>query len=900
MKPNPKISAAVAAILSAPATSLVVAAPADTAPATAASATELQEVIVTANRREQNLQDVPITIQALTGDTLTKLNATTFDDYVKYLPNVTAQGLGPGQNNIYMRGLATGVTGIQGSGVVGSFPNVAIYLDEQSGQVPGRNLDIYAADLERIEVLEGPQGTLFGAGAEAGVFRYITNKPKLNVTEAYVNAAYETTAHGDPSTNVEGTINLPIIQDKMSARIVIYNEHRGGYINNVPATFARADTDLGIHYAYAGGKVPANSVVINNNSLVANGINPVTYQGIRGSLLYQFNENWNALLTQTYQNIEADGVFAEMANNSLGQPQPDLTAQLYNPSFDKDKFENTALTVNGRIGALQLVYAGAYLDRNVTQVQDYTNYARAKYVDYYQCANPGTTPATAICETPSSTWHDIERNTHQSHELRLTTPADWRLRGVAGLFWEKYEIQEQVDWLYETAPQYFHPIGPPTGYYTLNGSVYQPNGFPVKYSTPGAVFNPGLPGGINNPNIRPAGDGFFDDITRGYKQKAAYASLDFDIIPKSLTITAGTRYSSTDSTEEGAAVGSFGCKIFTGSPSPPNPCINHNNGGNLSALGLDKTTSGFHSRANLSWKPTEDILLYYTWSQGFRPGGFNRPNSIEGASPLFPGSAPYQAQASAHGGWNQPVAFADDTLTNNEVGWKTLWLDKRIQWNGAIYQEDWKNVQIALFDPGVTGNLTFSTNGGNYRVRGLETSITVLVTRGLTVDAGGAWNHTELVKEAPFTWNDGTPIDFATLTTATGQPLANPGGALGSPLAASPPFQGNLRVRYDWTWNTYNPFVQAGVVHQDHSFATADRLTLDLQGNSIAYDLPAWTTYDASLGIAKDAWVVTAYGENLTDERAQLYANYRQWYKAVTTNRPRTFGLSFSYKFSGS
>ena len=214
-------------------------------------------MIVTANRREENLQDVPITIQVLTGDTLAKLNATTFDDFVNYLPGVTAHGVGPGQNNIYMRGLATGRIGRSRARVSSvAFPNVAVYLDEQSAQLPGRNLDIYAADLERIEVLEGPQGTLFGAGAEAGVVRYITNKPKLNVTEATVNAGYATTAHGAPSSNLDATINIPLITDTLAVRGVIYNERRGGYIDNVPATFARAATDLGIRYAYAGGKVP--------------------------------------------------------------------------------------------------------------------------------------------------------------------------------------------------------------------------------------------------------------------------------------------------------------------------------------------------------------------------------------------------------------------------------------------------------------------------------------------------------------------------------------------------------------------------------------------------------------------------------------------------------------------
>ena len=403
---------------------------------------ELQEVIVTANRREENLQDVPMTIQVLTGETLAKLNATTFDDFVKYLPAVTAHGVGPGQNNIYVRGLGTADTGIQGSGFGGIFPNVAVYLDEQSAQLPGRNLDIYAADLERIEILEGPQGTLFGAGAEAGVVRYITNKPKLNVTEAMVNAGYATTAHGGQSSNVDATLNIPVIADKLAVRGVIYNEKRGGYINNLPATFARAATDLGVQYALAA-RFPPTVSSSTTAAVVANDINPVTYTGLRVETLYQFNEDWNALLAQSYQNIEADGVFAEMAANSLGEPLPDLSVQLYNPSYDKDKFENTALTIDGRVGALKLVYAGAYLVRNVEQVQDYTNYARGLYVDYYQCVNPGPTPATAQCFTPSSTWRDRERNTHQSQELRVSTPDDWRIRGIGGLFYENYQIQDQ-------------------------------------------------------------------------------------------------------------------------------------------------------------------------------------------------------------------------------------------------------------------------------------------------------------------------------------------------------------------------------------------------------------------------------------------------------------------------
>jgi iron complex outermembrane receptor protein len=838
---------------------------------------ELQEVIVTANRREENLQDVPMTIQVLTGAMLTSLNASTFDDFVKYLPGVTAHGVGPGQNNIYVRGLGTAASGIQGSGFVGTFPNVAVYLDEQSAQLPNRNLDVYAADLDRIEILEGPQGTLFGAGAQAGVLRYITNKPKLNITEAAVNAGYETTAHGDQSSNLDATINIPLIDDTLSVRGVIYDEKRGGYINNTPATFARASTDLGS--PYAGAAALANSVVINNFNLAADHINPVTYQGIRVEVLYRFNEDWNALIAQSYQNMQADGVFAEMTANSLGEPQPDLSAQLFNPSYDKDRFENTALTIEGHIGVLKLLYASSYLVRNIEQAQDYTNYARGLYTDYYQCVNPGPTPAAARCFTPSSTWHDIERNTHQSHELRLTTPSNWRIRGIGGLFYEKYQIQDQVDFFDLTALPYFNPIGPPTGYYTPAGAFVSE---PVT---------------SNNPNIRPLGDSFFNDITRGYTQKAAYASVDFDLVPQTLTLTAGTRYSRIDTAEVGSSVGSFGCQLIN-SPSAPNPCVNEPNQDfiNLNAEHLDRAFSGFRSRANASWKVTGDALLYYTWSQGFRAGGFNREQfAANFNSPLASGNS---SQATMHGGWFAPLAFAPDSLINNELGWKTMWMDRRFQWNGAIYQEDWSNAQINV---GVNGLISdgITLNGGNYRVRGVETSGVARVTSGLTLEAGASWNRSELVKQAPFLWQDGTPIDFSSLPPLNGHALSNPGGALGSPLAGAPPFQGNIRARYEFPFRDYQAFAQIDAVHQSHSLATTDRLSLDLQGNSVAYDLPAFTAYDGAVGVGKDAWRVQAYGENLTDTRAQLYANYAEWYKAVTVSRPRTIGLRFSYKVGG-
>ncbi len=827
---------------------------AHTAALTQAASSQLEEIMVTAQRRTESVQDVPITLQVLTAETITQLNVATFDDFVKYLPNVTSGGTGPGQSDIYMRGLSF-TQGGNGDGAAPTiFPNVAVYLDEQSGQLPGRNLDVYAADLERIEILEGPQGTLFGAGAQAGVVRYITNKPKLDVTEGNVNAGYAITSGGNPSNNVDAMINLPIIADTLALRAVIYNESRGGYINNIPGTFARAPTD-DVVVNYFGGVVPKNSGAISNGAEVGNAINAVDYQGLRLSALWKINEDWNALITQSYQDMEADGVFWEEQYDGLGKPLPPLSVQLYNPSYDKDKFEDTQLTISGRIDQLKLVYAGGYLDRNVDQQSDYTNYSRGVYAGYYQCNYPGypfiggkPTPNSAgYCYSPSAFFREHENSTHQSHEMRLSTPDDWRLRALGGLFWENYTIHDQSDWYYGTSPN-FEPIVPP----------------------PGAT--------ANNPNVRPAGDVYFDDTTIGYTQKAFFGSVDYDLLPKMLTLTLGTRYYSMKTFEKGSTVGSFGCEIYGPSDGnvPTNPCtLPETNGYNLDAKNPAETYTGFKSRANLSWHVTPDDLLYYTWSQGFRPGGFNRAQSvIAPTSPIY-------------GLFTPPLTYGPDVLINNELGWKTEWLDRRLQWNGAVYQEDWKDVQIGIFDPGVTGNLQFYTNGPNYRVRGAETSILARVTRGLTVTTSASWNSSEVVKT------------LSLVNPKTGQPIeiVNPFGAEGSPLAVSPPFQGNIRVRYEFPINEYQAFWQVAATRQGGSYATTDQLSKTLQGASVAFYDPGFSTYDAAVGIAKNAWTMQIYGLNISDTLGVPFSSYAEFVKMNTIIRPRTLGLRFSYKF---
>jgi iron complex outermembrane recepter protein len=886
MNSNPKLSYAIAAILSGTSVGI-----SHAATATDASDSEsIQEITVTAQRRSEAIQDVPITVQAITGDQLKQLNITTFDDLIKYTPNVTYSGNNPGGGNIYMRGLSSGAQGNQSGSTTAPFPNVALYLDDQSMQYPERNVDVYMVDMERVEVLEGPQGTLFGGGAQAGAIRYITNKPKLNVTEGNANASWGTTAGGDDNSSANATLNLPLIADHLAVRAVIFTERRGGYIDNVPGTIS-----------FPG------SPVATNGPLVGSETNPVTYNGMRLSALYQINDDWNVLIQQNFQNMEADGYFAQYPISSSGTPLAPYQIDAFEPAYDKDRYESTAWTVNGKFGnILSAVYTGSYLVRHIDQQADYSNYLTSPGGQYYACTTPtGLGGGPKTCYAPVGSWNDRVENTHQSHEVRFTTNEDFFVRGLFGAFWESFVIRDQMNFNYLAIPQC--------------GTLADPNSN-LNLGVPCTSAVGPIPGTTaSSPGLRTGTDtAFGEDAQRGYTQTAFFASVDVDIIPKVLTLTGGIRHFEYHEFETGSEFYSS-----TGSNNLPDGACTAAGGCGF-GMNLHKTESGDKVRGNITWHITPDIMAYYTYSQGFRPGGFNRTASIPTVSLAAEGAYACAVPLTTNNGapfcskpdkttdqFFKPVGYDSDNLINNEIGFKTEWFQHRLIANLSLYKMDWSNVQLSLFDPVNLGNTTFDINGPTYEVKGVELQLVARPIEGLTLQGSSSWNSSNQTN-APCLRSGGTAVKPGNPTPAgdcitqiNGIAYTNPYGVLNTSPAFSPPLSFNVRARYDMNLGDYKPFAMVGANHigsqrnQPASFPTeASPLCSPIPTTThCQYTMPGYTSYDAGIGVAKDNWTAQLTGSNLTNVDASVFTSSAQYIKSEVPLRPRVLTLGFSYKF---
>jgi|KBSMisStandDraft_5_1062788.scaffolds.fasta_scaffold10978_5 outer membrane receptor protein involved in Fe transport len=836
-----------------------------------ANTPDQSEIIITATKREENVQNVPINVIALGTRRLDQLNISNFQEYTRQLPSVSYLTAAPGSTVVYMRGISAAGSGAEGNHS-GPLPQVGSYLDEQPITTIGGTLDVHIYDIARIESLSGPQGTLYGASSEAGTIRIITNKPELGVTTGRVDAQFNSVAHGGVGGSLEGMINIPIAS-RIAFRAVAFYQHDAGYIDNIHASrsyYAFPDDFTGPS-ADAPDAPPASTVptlTVTNTGLEKNNFNDVDTYGGRAALKIDLDDNWTATPTFMYQKAKSHGVFFYDPN--LG----DLKIDRFFKEPGKDRFWQAALTVEGKIHNFDITYAGAYMDRPTSGVSDYTDYADAYdqlYADYYGGAYGRGLAYFKYLDANGnrtiSPQQFIEGGNHfkkLSQELRFASPADKPFRVIGGAF---YQVQKNF--------------------------IHQD--YKVAGLAPFLSVN-GFPGTL-----------WLTQQKREDKDYALFGEASYDVTPQ-ITLTAGGRWYKYDN----SLIGFFGfgrnpafiqgqdntgipvnpanssrtgvAACFTQSGDtlrnsqlngtdtvllPPvvsgSPCTNLADFVDGKLVPKRTKDTGFIHRLNAQWKPQENLMFYATWSRGFRPGGINRRADVP----------PYAA----------------DFLSNYELGWKTTL--GPVRWNGAIYHELWKKFQFAFLG---ANSFTEIHNGKDARVNGIETDFNY-VHGGLTLNAAGAYTDAKTKGNICSDALDLTPDCADSFIAAPG----------GTRLPVTPKFKASFTSRYQWpAWADVKAHVQGAISYQS-SAPSSIRTEIELVGthehvnpNEFQGRIGAATLVDLFAGLDWPKWNLELFGTNIFDKRndiSRFTACGSCTRTLVVPGRPRTIGIRAGAKF---
>ncbi|MBS0388713.1 MAG: TonB-dependent receptor [Proteobacteria bacterium] len=795
----------------------------------------LEEIIVTAQKRVEDVQKVPISIQVLGGEKLEQLQVANFVDYAKFMPSMSFQTLGPGQSQIYFRGVSAGYSNLH----AGPAPSTGVYLDETPVTTISGVLDVHMYDIQRVEGLAGPQGTLYGASSMAGTLRIITNKPDPTKFEAGYNVKGTAFAKGDAGGTFEGFVNLPA-GDHAAIRLVGFYDKQGGYINNVPKTLHYNRPSGGtwdftptaerpwlwtIHYTstdYSNLYANPHPIDVNNNSLVEKNFNGVESYGGRAALKLDLNDNWTVLPTVMQQTQNAAG------DNSFDPKVGDLNVYDMKPTYNNDKWTQSALTVTGKISNLDVTYTGSWFTRHVDNQYDYALYTVQYDYCWHFCytylpevghqdnPNLNNSDPNPVLADPTQYVQNHDDYTKLSHEFRISTPADLPWRLIAGAFYQK-----QTDAI---------------------RAEFRVDGLSDYWSVP------------RNPGIL-----YLSDQLRTDKDAAVFADVTHDFTSK-FKMSAGVREFRTDNTLYGffgygpnlpSASGTHIC--FEDAPAgSTRPCINTDS---------RVKESGETHRVNMTYQFEPNRMVYATYSTGYRPGGNNRRP--------------------------QAKTWKADTLTNYEVGWKTAWAGNTVRFNGAIFHEDWKGVTVAI--QGQNG-ITSMVNAGNARTEGFESEINWLATNNLNLSLSGTYvkanTTTDFCQPSPL----GVPN-----ATCTPDELSAPAG---TQLPGIPKIKANATARYQFGRGGYDNFVQLSGVYQGST-----TFSLQAPQNALVGDSPGYESFDFSIGTAKDNWTLEAFVNNLTDKRGEMARTAECAASNCLSNPrivpilPMNFGIKFGQKF---
>jgi outer membrane receptor protein involved in Fe transport len=773
---------------------------------------ELEEIVVTSQKRQENLQDVAVSVQVLGNTQLENLNVNGFDDYVKFLPTVSFTQARPGQAQVYMRGIVSGSNGNHSA----SMPSVGVYLDEQPITTINEILDLHMYDIARVETLSGPQGTLFGASSQAGTLRIITNKPDPSGFAAGYDVSIDTVAHGEMGWSVEGFANVPV-SDNAAIRLVGWHEEDGGYIDNVPAT---------LDFLSSGKS-------IDNSQWAKDDFNDVSTSGARALLKVDLDDNWTVSPGIIYQEQRSTGLFSH---------DPDDVGNLQVKSFANNEYEEdwyqATLTVEGNIAGLDVVYAGAYLDRDRISEYDYTGYSEywETYLQYYY-TDAGYClyyNAEGGCANPRQLVTGDEFFKRNSHELRIQSPQENRLRFTLGAFYQKQEHNFDLRWTV--------PDADPAGTVVLEDPrtvVWQTR------------------------------------QVREDREKAIFGQVSYDLTEQ-LTLTGGLRLFKYNNTLYGFngflrhCTGFYdddGNFVQDSTGEVQYPCFD------TRILDGQNKGSGETYKLSLEYTINDDAMVYLTYANGYRPGGVNRARV-----PNIPGYEP-------------------DWVSNYEFGWKTQMMDNRVRFNGSLYYLEWSDVQFSFLDFSIS-NLTIIQNVGSSRTYGAEFDLDYAASENLTMRLSASYNDAKLTQDY---FQDASDPDSLIAAEGTRMPFVPKLQVTASMRYTQDimDLPGFLQLSATYTggsWNDLDTREYTQFFYENGSFGTTTvtgrswneeyllvNLSAGIDGDDWSLGLFVDNLFDKQAEIARGDFVYTTF-RSAIDSRNQV-------------NRPRTIGLRFGQKF---
>ena len=660
----------------------------------------IEEIIVTATKREASIQDIPMSVTAFTNEAILHEGFKTIDDYVGKIPGLTVARREPGGSNVIMRGCAVS------SVAFGATATTSIYLDEQPITAAGFNPDPRLVDIARVEALSGPQGSLFGDAAQCGTLRIITNKPDVTQSNSWVDVTASKISDGDAGYDVNFMINAPLVKDKLALRLVGFRAKEAGYIDNIAAD------------GIGGPFGDTSGADYDNAEFVKDDVNSSDVTGGRVALRWIANDRWTIDAQAVYQKTEVNGFGdADLAEGPFAGLE---IGELEQIRFGEDKFVDEwyqlSLTAEAKLGFADVLITGSFLNRDSRYDADSTTYA------FVYAQDNGT----------AGSYYDFGNRTHFSNddaqdetttfEARISTPSDSdsRWSGILGVFYNDNKSHTV-----------FTANGLGLGDNCVESAAY--NAGCSGHSTALSYLHYYYFGTFNN-----VSDNWWTgDYNSTLKQKAIFGEVSIDFT-EHLTVTAGGRFYDVqaDRTHQNGGNVNLEDGLFTcytedekANFGPGNPIgrFVHNCFNDSVA---SKKENGFVPKINATYKIDDDKLVYFTYSEGFRRGGVNAAKV-----------GPFATGGDLH-------EYASDSLLNYEVGLKSTWLDGSLRFNFTAYRMTWEDVQIQVNDP--TGDFfgLGIVNLAEAEINGFETHFEWLPTDNWNFRGTFGYNDAALSEEA--------------------------------------------------------------------------------------------------------------------------------------------------------